>query len=264
MIRINPKYQPLLHTQQLTTGEAFLRRFVPPDKPPKPRVLVKPVSIAQNSSPPLEAFFKVYDYQPASWGFLLRPSKARCEFQNYEVFERLHIPCAERIACGEQRTILGRLRRAFILTRTIPQAMTLIEFFESLAASPKQNWHRELRTAVLDQLALLTRSLHQHHFFHHDLVWRNILITQSTAAPPQLWCIDCPRGRFDYGSPWRDRRRLRDLASVDKSAALYCSRTERLRLMKSYLGQSRLNREVKERIGQVLHYRRTRWPAPSV
>jgi len=264
MLRIAPQYQALLNSQQLTTCNAFLQRFLPANKPPKPSVLVKPVCIPQPSAPPLDAFFKVYDYQPASWKFLFRPSKAQCEFRNYEVFQSLHIPCADRIACGEQRTPLGRLRRAFILTRAVPGAMTLVEFFESLQTAPKQPAHRRLRAGILEQLALLTQSLHEHHFFHHDLLWRNILITQPPAASPQLWLIDCPRGGFDHGSPWRHRRWLRDLASLDKSAAPYCSRTERLRLMKTCLGQARIGRELKEKIRQIQAYRQRHWPAKGL
>ena len=53
---------------------------------------------------------------------------------------------------------------------------------------------REARRNVIRQLAEMTRRIHDSHFFHHDLVWRNVLVTGFPFAPARLWWIDCPRG----------------------------------------------------------------------
>ncbi|MCX8090704.1 MAG: hypothetical protein N3I86_07185, partial [Verrucomicrobiae bacterium] len=120
-----------------------------------------------------------------------------------------------------------------------------------------------LREALLQQLARATRCIHQAGFFHHDLFWRNILVTRASDGAPLVWWIDCPRGGFDRWSPRRWRRRLRDLAALDKVAVAVCTRAERMRFMRLYLGRARLDAPAKRLIRAVLRYRRRHWPEPS-
>lgn len=97
-------------------------------------------------------------------------------------------------------------------------------------------------------------------FFHHDLVWRNILATEVADASPRLWWIDCPRGQFDRWSPWRRGRRLKDLASLDKVASKLCTRRERLEWLLRYLSKTEMDAEARQLARATLNYRRTRWP----
>jgi hypothetical protein len=53
---------------------------------------------------------------------------------------------------------------------------------------------------------------------------------------------------------------LKDLASLDKSAAKYCSRSERAAFIKEYLGKQRLDIEAKQLSRTALAYRKQRWP----
>src|SRR6185369_14096452 len=103
---------------------------------------------------------------------------------------------------------------------------------------------RQLRKHLVEQLADIARRLHAANFFHHDFVWRNILVTQDEASRPQIWLIDCPRGKFDH-SIRRHRRCIKDLASLDKVASQLCTRGERLLFLKLYLRKSPLDVEVK-------------------
>ena len=77
---------------------------------------------------------------------------------------------------------------------------------------------------------------------------------------PQLWWIDCPRGAFNSWSALRSRKLLKDLVSLDKSGAKFCTRTERLRFVKVYLGIARLNDAAKKLVRDEMAYRRSRWP----
>jgi hypothetical protein len=89
-------------------------------------------------------------------------------------------------------------------------------------------------------------------------VWRNILVSATANEGPHLFLIDCPSGgvaRFGRG-----RKRLRDLGSLDKSAAQHCSRGERLRFLLNYLGKPRLDDEVRRFASECVEYRRQRWP----
>jgi hypothetical protein len=224
------------------------------------RVILEPRTLALPGAAPLAVFCKHYVYRRPAWKFVARRSKARCEYDNYAVFARLGIACAQRIACGESRDGLGRLRRAFILTRAIPDALTLPEFLARHCPTRHTAAAREIRQALRRQLADMTRRAHRAGFFHHDLVWRNVLVTWQPPAPPRLWWIDCPRGRFDRWSPWRRRRQWKDLASLDKSAARLCSRGERLAFVQEYLGKKRLDPASRRLVRRTLAYRKVRWP----
>jgi tRNA A-37 threonylcarbamoyl transferase component Bud32 len=230
----------------------------PPGKKPIVRVIPKTLRLEDGTS--LDVYYKQYDYPHPSWKFLGRASKARCEFRNYAVFDRLGIRCARRLACGEERAFLGRLRRAFIMTQSIPEAPSLQEFVQQLDLSEPAVEIGRLRRALIQQLADMTRAIHQSGFFHNDLVWRNILVTHQKSASPMLWWIDCPRGHF-VPLAWRQNRyRIKDLASLDKSASRWCSRTERLRFLLAYLGSEATDPILKQWARNILDYRRQRWP----
>ena len=204
-----------------------------------------------------DVFFKQYIFPVPAWTFIGRRSKARREFENYAAFRRMDIPCAQAVACGELRDGLGRLRRAFILTRAVPDAQTLIEFFQSRCPSRVTLASRKLRQEIIAQCALMVGRMHGRNFFHNDLVWRNILVTCPPQGRPNLWWIDCPRGRF----VWMKRRRLqlKDLAALDKQASRHCSRVERLAFVKAYLGKTRLDADVKRFAREILAYKWRRW-----
>jgi hypothetical protein len=106
----------------------------------------------------------------------------------------------------------------------------------------------------------MTRQIHDAGFFHNDLVWRNILVTWQPPEKPILWWIDCPRGRFVFRKLSRRRRRLKDLALLDKSASNFCTRKERLAFVKEYLGKKGLDDEMKDLICRTVAYDRKRWP----
>jgi len=242
----------------LTSFDSIIALFEGSARSGAGRVLVKQQTVEPPGQPALTVFYKRYEHASDSWKFLGRASKARREFENYSVFARLGVACAQRLAWGEQRDGLRRLRRAFIITRAIPGALPLIDF---VARHCPGRWaSRGVRSALGRQLAEMTRRIHDAGFFHHDLVWRNILVTFQPPAEPELWWIDCPRGRFDSWSPWRQRRRLRDLASLDKSASKYCSRGERVAFIKHYLRKPKLDSDAKQLIREALDYRRRRWP----
>lgn len=237
----------------LDSFSSISKFFLRESPPQKTAAIVRRGEIPLADGASHEVFYKQYEFASPPWKFLCRPSKALCEWRNYAVFARLGIPCPEPIACGEERDPLGRLRRAFIITRAIPESETLIQFWQK--PSPQA-----ARKKLLLQLAGLVRRIHEAGFFHHDLVWRNILVSAQNAADPQLWWIDCPRGSFDSWSPLRRRKKLKDLASLDKSAVKFCTRRERLAFLEAYLGGKRLDAEVKSLARAVVDYRRTRWP----
>lgn len=260
MLLIAERHQPSFAALGLNSFDSVAAAFGPKQDPTKTSVFVERSSLNVPSAAPIPIFYKQYFHRPPSFGFLARPSKARCEYDNYGVFERLNIRCAERIACGEDRDKLGRLRSAFIITRAIPESIGLIEFMNKGGPSGTSSSNARARRTVLRQLAAMTRAIHEASFYHHDLVWRNILVNFDSHGAPHVWWIDCPRGQIDRWSPWRRRRQWKDLASLDKCGSQYCSRTERLDFIKAYLGAKTIDTAVRGLARDVTRYRRARWP----
>jgi hypothetical protein len=260
MLSIDTRYQTTFAALELDSFDSVVALFGGDKLPAKTCVRVRPHTISPPGQLALTVFYKQYEYRPASWAFIGRASKARREYQNYQTLERLGIACAERVACGEQRDGLGRLRRAFIVTRAIPGAMNLVDFTAKhcpdLTAEP--TWH--LRKAILHQLAAMTRASHAGGFFHNDLYWRNVVVSWQPPTEPKVWWIDSPRGQLDRWSPLRNRRRIKDLAALDKFAASNCWRSERAAFVRGYLGKSRLDGEARQLIRETLAYRKQRWP----
>jgi hypothetical protein len=260
MLVIDTRYQTTFAALGLNSFDSVLAFFGGDKLPAKTGVCIRPQTISPPGQPAIPVFYKQYEYRPASWSFLGRRSKARREYQNYETLERLGIACAERLACGEQRDGFGRLRRAFLVTRAIPGALNLVDFVAKHCPNKGLGSARPLRAAIRRQLAAMTRTSHAGGFFHNDLYWRNVLVSWQPPAEPRVWWIDSPRGQLDRWSPWRNRRRLKDLAALDKTAATNCRRTERAAFVTEYLGQPRLDAEARQLIRETLAYREQRWP----
>ncbi len=247
---IHPKFAHALSGPGWARLGDFCARFL--SKPVKRHgAYVERGTLPLPEGQPVEVYFKLYEEPRSDWRFWLRASKARCEYENYKIFARLGVPAADGLAYGEERDALGRLRRSFILTRAIPQCETLLEFFQ-------RGPSREERAQVVRQLACITRQLHEALFYGRSLVWRNILVSRGGNDAVKLFLIDCPRGgaaRFGRG-----RRRLRDLATLDKCAVQYCSRVERLKFLLAYLKQPRLDDTARAMLRGSLEYSRQRWP----
>jgi len=219
--------------------------------------VVVPVTLRFRDGSVEQVFFKQYTFPSPAWAFIGRRSKARREYENYTAFRRMDLPCPQAVACGELRDALGRLRQAFILTRAVMDAQTLIEFFQSRCLGRAMLASRKLRLDVITRFAPMVSRMHERKFFHNDLVWRNILVTCPPQGTPSLWWIDCPRGRFVWIK--RHRLRLKDLAALDKQASRNCSRAERLAFVKAYLGKRRLDADAKRLAREILAYKRRRW-----
>jgi tRNA A-37 threonylcarbamoyl transferase component Bud32 len=260
MLLIAGLHRPLFAALGLKSFDSIAAAFGPAQRPGRSTVFVQPYTLSAPDGSSLPIFYKQYFHSTPSLAFLGRPSKARRERDSYEVFSRLNLRCAEWIVCGEQRDRIGRLRSAFIITRAVPDAVDLIEFMTKRCPVKSSPAHARARRAVLRQLAEMTRAIHHAGFFHNDLYWRNVLVSCSSPRSPQVWWIDCPRGQFDRWSPWRQRRRLKDLAGLDKCGSQYCTRSERLDFAKTYLGKKSLDAETLTLARDVTRYRRERWP----
>ncbi|MGG5290495.1 lipopolysaccharide kinase InaA family protein [Pseudomonas shirazensis] len=176
--------------------------------------------------------------------YLGRP-RIKAEWQNLKQFAKWGIPTAEVIGWGLERNGLAFGRGAMI-TRELPRT-------EDLSELAKRNDPRLADRAWVDhvsrQLARHTRVMHDNHFAHNDLKWRNLLVDDQGT----LFFIDCPTGDFWRGFMLRHRV-IKDLACLDKVAKYHLSATQRLRFYLQYRGHQRLNASDKQRVREVVRF----------
>ncbi|SDG58788.1 Lipopolysaccharide kinase (Kdo/WaaP) family protein [Pseudomonas benzenivorans] len=176
--------------------------------------------------------------------YLGRP-RVKAEWQNLKHFAKWGIPTAPIVAYGLERRV-GAFVRGALITRELPRT-------EDLALLARRDDPRLGDAGWVDgvsrQLARATRTLHDHHFTHNDLKWRNLLVDDQGA----LFFIDCPTGAFWWG-PLLRYRIVKDLACLDKVAKYQLSRSQRLRFYLQYRGRQRLNAGDKRRIRQIVGF----------
>ena len=178
---------------------------------------------------------------------LIAPQRVVKEWENLLLFSKWGIPTAIVVAYGLERE-RGSFVRGALVTQEIPETTDMARM--ALAGDQRLRDRRWV-AQVLRQVAAYTRRLHDEHFVHNDLKWRNLLVNDS--EPPAVFLIDCPSGGFWRG-PMLRYRIVKDLACLDKVAKYQLSRTQRLRFYLDYTGHSRLSAADKRRICKVLDF----------
>lgn len=191
--------------------------------------------------------YYVKRYREAGKGlrrYLGKP-RVKAEWQNLKRFAKWDIPTAPVVAWGMERRG-GAFLRGAMITRELPGTRDLAHLArenDPHLADPR--WV----DGISRQLARATRILHDHHFAHNDLKWRNLLVDEEGT----LFLIDCPAGDFWWGH-WLRRRIVKDLACLDKVAKYKLSRSQRLRFYLQYRRRKKLNASDKKRIRQILNF----------
>ena len=175
--------------------------------------------------------------------FFAQP-RVKTEWQNLRRFARWGMPTAELVAYGLERRG-GAFVRGALITRELPGTEDLAQIARRQPQRLRGAWLR----GISQRLATATRRMHDHHFAHNDLKWRNLLVTESG----EVFFIDCPTGSFWWG-PLLRYRIVKDLACLDKVASKVLSRSQRLRFYLQYRGRTRLNASDKRRVRQVVKF----------
>ena len=181
-------------------------------------------------------------------------SRFRTELRNQLWFNQQGIPSAKVVAYGERRLLLKTLK-GVLITEGVSDTQELVEIAKN---TPEKFQDRQWLNSIILQLAAITSTLHQARFCHNDLHWRNILVQQGeTSVEPKIFLIDCPSGKKFFG-PLLSYRKLKDLANLDKLAAVYLTRSQRLRFFFEYRGIKKLSADDKKVILGVLKHKASR------
>jgi tRNA A-37 threonylcarbamoyl transferase component Bud32 len=174
----------------------------------------------------------------ATRGALFGKSKVRREFENL-VWLRAHgFDAPAPVAYGEERRARC-LMRSCLITEAVAEAVGFDAICRARYCVPSGG--RTARNSVPYKFADHLRRLHEQHFIHRDLFWRNILV-----AGNRFYLIDAHKGGYRRGT------RAHDLATLDAPAPAFFRRTERLRFFLRYLNHQKLTAADKRLARQVL------------
>jgi tRNA A-37 threonylcarbamoyl transferase component Bud32 len=254
-IVISAEWRPLLMTHGLTTVDGVYRlsKGLPVTRSGSTevrRVLLG--EAARSRVVYIKKYWLTNPNQIASGltrGMVFGRGKARREYENLERLRRWEVDAPFPVAYGEER-VCGCLVRSFLMSEEVTDPVPLSQWIrDMLRRLDDQATVRAWRRTLLTRLADAVGRLHEHGFVHHDLFWRNIILSGGGLETFSL--IDAHKGRS-----WRDgeepEARARDLASLDAAAPFYFSKSERMRFFMRYRRVSRLRPEDKELIRRVL------------
>ena len=191
--------------------------------------------------------YYVKRYRSAGKGLrrYLARTRVKTECRNLKRFAKWGVPTPQVVAAGLERN-KGAFVRGALITRELVGTQDLAALVHQ--RDPRLQSAEWVR-AVSQQVAELTRCLHDHHFTHNDLKWRNLLVDEVG----KVFLIDCPSGSFWWG-PVLNYRIIKDLACLDKVAKQQLSRTQRLRFYLQYCGRTRLNASDKKRLRKIIGF----------
>jgi tRNA A-37 threonylcarbamoyl transferase component Bud32 len=191
--------------------------------------------------------YYVKRYRSAGKGLrrYLARTRVTSECRNLKRFAKWGVPTPQVVAAGLERH-KGAFVRGALITRELVGTQDLAGLVNQ--HDPRLRCREWLR-AVSQQVAELTRCLHDHHFTHNDLKWRNLLVDEAG----KVFLIDCPSGSFWWG-PVLSYRIIKDLACLDKVGKQQLSRTQRLRFYLQYRGRARLNDSDKKRLRKIIGF----------
>ena len=207
-------------------------------------------------------YFKLYGYGKfrRALSRFFKPARSKSEKNNLQFFNKLGIPACEPIAQGEYRTAWGLLNNCMIVTKEVTGSKQLDVFIDELEASDEDEVIKaDLRLQIIESLATNLRKIHDHHFYHEDLKWRNVLVRRvgERGGKVEVFWIDCPNGNFDRTRFLRRKHGvIKDIATLDHVAYKRCSTKERLHFLSVYTGLALDEPKLKKFADEVLSYRK--------
>ncbi len=166
---------------------------------------------------------------------LVRPSKARGEYEHALTIAARGVPTVEPLAIGEPCDG-GGPRHSFLITRTLPETRPLSCFLESTLPQWPAQRRARLRQRLAVTLGHLLAQMHDAGITHHDLHPGNLLLRLDAEDRPELFLIDLHAVRLGVPLSWRARRK--NLIILNRWFMLRSERTDRLRAWRAYCARS--------------------------
>ena len=182
-------------------------------------------------------------------GSLFTRSAARRSLRGAEILAGAGVARAQPIASVEVRR-RGMLERSFFISDEIPGARTSDSFWRSVLKPAEGPSGFHLRRSYLTGLASLFANLHAQRIYHDDLKDANIMAFAATGGV-RFALLDLEGVR--RCSQLSRHRRMKNLVQLYRTLGRHLSRSQKLFLLKSYLGAGFRDRAFRRRmIGDVV------------
>jgi tRNA A-37 threonylcarbamoyl transferase component Bud32 len=162
---------------------------------------------------------------------LLRPPRARLEYDRTRALIERGVPTCEPLAIGDP---LDEATSAvsYLMTRTLPETVALNLFLEQPPADWAEARRARFRQRLAAALGRLLAAMHDAGVLHHDLHPGNILLRIDADDEPVLYLIDTLMVRL--GPPLTPRAARDNLVVLNRWFSLRSQRSDRLRFWLAY------------------------------
>ena len=232
-LRVNRQFVSVLRANGLTSFQSLMEfqggsiaKNVRPD-----RVTTRFVLTDQCGR---EQAFYIKRHDPPSWKEYVKPLLrltwpiigARNEWNAIIRFHQAGIRTMTPVAFGQHAA------HSFVVTQAIEGCRKLSDWAGEHLSAPPRSFNRQTRE-LIDSVADVTRWMHNVGLHHQDFYLCHLLVPETNGRRDVI-VIDLGRARFQR----RLSRRwiVKDLAQLNYSAPR-CSRSERCRFLRSYLGR---------------------------
>lgn len=162
---------------------------------------------------------------------MVRPSKARSEYEHAREVAARQVPTFEPLAFGEPCSTLAA-RDSFLITRALPETRPLHSFLESTLPQWPPRRQTRLRQRLAASLGRLLSRMHNAGIAHNDLHPGNLLLRLDVDDRPELFLIDLHAVRIGSPLSWQARRA--NLILLNRWFSLRSLRSDRLRFWRAY------------------------------
>lgn len=181
--------------------------------------------------PEIDFYLKHYPAtERAAWlRGLVRPSKARTEFERALDLLARGVATVEPLAVGEEggRVLCG----SYLLTRTLPDAQSLDAYLNAVLPRLEQGEQVRGRQRLAAALGRFLARVHEAGVTQHDLHPGNLLL-RLEGDEPHLYLIDLHSARLGGPLSWGARRD--NLVILNRWFILRSGRSDRLRFWRAY------------------------------
>ncbi len=149
------------------------------------------------------------------------PAKAKREYHNLKVCQKLGIPAVKPVAYGSQRSILKTVNSCFVITKFVENSVNLKKRLQESG-----NWHNDPSLQkIFTELGIIFRRLHSRNYFMYSSSTRNILIKENTPLQEsRIRLLDMPYAYFAFNNRRACRAQSKDLGTLLKLPFLFgCS-----------------------------------------
>ena len=171
---------------------------------------------------------------------LIRPSKARMEYDRARGVAERGLPTYLPLALGEQG-FPGGQRESIFISRSLEQTQELQVFAVSRLARMPAPRQARLRQRLAIELGKLVARMHDAGIRHNDLHPANILVRLEDDDRLTLFLIDLNSVRLGAPLSWRQSRQ--NLVILNRWFVLRASRSDRYRFWNAYRRQRRQGQE---------------------